>query len=141
MRPARIPLPVLILGGVVLLAGCASAAGGQDVDLTGGTWRLTEATVDDGPVQVPDDAEVTLLVEDGQASGKAACNTYGAGVATEGTAVTFDQARRTLMACEEPLMTLEDTYLQALARVEAGSRDGDTLELTGQGVRLVFTLT
>lgn len=112
----------------------------DDLDLSGGVWRLTGLVVDDDPVDLPEGAEVTLEVVDGQAVGRAACNRYGAALTVVGSSVRVAQARRTLMACEEPLLRLEDAYLRALTRVEAGHRDGDRLELTGPAVRLDLAL-
>lgn len=111
----------------------------DDLDLSGGTWWLRSARVDGQDVTLPEGAEVSLEVIDGQAVGRAACNRYGAALTVTGDAVRLGPPRRTIMACEAPLLALEHVYLLALERVEAGSRDGGAMTLSGPGVHLQFS--
>lgn len=130
----RIPFVLLLGAAVALLAGC----GGSDLDMVG-TWQLTSGEVDGNELAPTDEAPVTLDVdEDLRVSGESACNRYEGSVEVDGGAVTFSPLASTLMACPEPLMDLETQYFAALAVVDAGSRDGDVLTLSGGNVELVY---
>lgn len=130
----RIPFVLLLGAAVALLAGC----GGSDLDMVG-SWQLTSGEVDGNELAPTDGAPVTLDVdEDLRVSGQSACNVYEGSVEVDGGAVTFSPLASTLMACPEPLMDLETQYFAALAVVDAGSREGDVLTLTGGTVELVY---
>ena len=154
-RPRRASVAGLVLAGVLLAAGCATGTepGDQETftapsspaasatsaapSATDGAWTLQSGDVDGTALTLVESAPVTLLLEDGRASGSAACNTYTTSVDTsDGWRV--GQTAVTRMACEEQVMTLEATYLDALARVDAADVTDETLELTGPDVRLVF---
>lgn len=111
----------------------SAAAGGP----TDGAWVLESGEVDGEDLVLVDDATVTLLVADGRASGTAACNTYTTDVDTS-DGWRIGEAAVTRMACEDALMTLESSYLDALARVRSAEASGDQLELEGPDVRLTF---
>ena len=83
-------------------------------------------------------ARSTLAFEDGQASGRAACNSYGGAYdAGDDGSLSFEGFAVTEMACEPPLMTLESAYLEALGRSPASSVDGTAAAL-GDGTDLTF---
>lgn len=138
---------VVLLVGVVLLA----SACGRGADPTGGPveegampfgdWELADASP---PIDVPDGARVTLMVEqvDGavRAGGTAACNSYG-GTATVGAdgAWSLQDAAVTEMACDPPeLMEVERTYLDALLDTDSWSVAGDELTLEGAAGSLTY---
>jgi heat shock protein HslJ len=105
-----------------------------------GAWLLVAA---DPPIEVPADARVTLeVVADGdvwQVGGTSACNSYFGTVRTDGSAWTGDGYGQTEMACDEPRMATERTYLDALTTVEVWTRPtADELVLSGPDAELRF---
>lgn len=142
MRTLRLPAAVVALCAAAALAACTNGGGNgggdETLDLTG-NWALVSGTTSRGDIELTDADEVTLNVEeDGVANGRSACNTYATEVTVEGDSVTFAPLASTLMACEDRVMVIEASYHEALAAVEAGSRSGDTLTLTGADTELVF---
>ena len=136
------------LTGLVVVAMLVSCGGGYrsggsdaggDASLVG-HWELTQA---EPPIEVPDDARVTLTVEDdgGQllAGGTAACNSYGGRLQAGDGSWSLEELSWTEMGCDEPRMAAEAAYLDALLAVDGWSVDGDTLTLTGTDVTLTFT--
>ena len=109
----------------MLLVACANAGdGGADGpsndpdDLTGVVWVLDDASIAALVADVPDNAQVTLTFEDGQAGGTAACNSYGGSYqAGDDGSVSFEGFAVTEMACDPSLMTLESAYLEVLGGV------------------------
>jgi heat shock protein HslJ len=139
----RRSLALLTLTTLALVA-CADAgdgSGGSGTDpqaLMGHGWTLDQtsmaALVDD----VPAGATVTIAFEDGQASGRAACNSYGGAYdAGDDGSLSFQGFSVTEMGCEPGLMTLESVYLEALGTV-TGFRIDAKLTLHGDGVDLTF---
>lgn len=128
------------LGAVLLLAGCGGGQGAPIAEQQPtGSWRLVEGEGPDGAVPLVDDAPITLHVGDGEVDGTAACNTYGGSVELDGERLRFPELHHTEMACEgEGVMASEAAYLEALRAVDTHARQGDRLELTGEGTRLVF---
>ena len=119
-------------------AGSGSGSGsGSSISLTG-AWQLTSGTVDGTALDLGVPRPVTLTVDGTKASGSSACNLYFSDLTVSGGTVTFGTIGGTEMACQDDLMNLEGKYLSALARVTGGSRAGETLILTGDGVRLEF---
>lgn len=144
-----IPIRLLLIAiAALLLTACGGA-----VDPTAPTIEGEDATGDpEGPwvlvdseptIDVPADARVTLeVVADGdawQVGGTAACNSYGGRVVTDGNTWRSEGYGGTDMACEEPRMSAERAYLDALSEVDTWSRPGeDELVLTGPDVELRF---
>jgi heat shock protein HslJ len=120
-------------------AGDGSGSTGTDPgDLVGHGWTLDQASIAALAGQVPSGAVVTLTFEDGQASGRAACNSYGGAYdAGDDGSLSFDGFAVTEMACEPELMSLESTYLEALGAVTGFHVDGN-LTLHGDGIDLTF---
>lgn len=139
---------LLITVAALLLTACAGAtdpagpvieADGEEAD-PAGSWVLVDAQP---AIDVPPDARVTLKVDtDGdawQVGGTAACNSYGGTVVTDGRAWRAEGYGQTEMACEEPRMTVERAYLDALTAVDAWDRpSADELVLSGPEVELRF---
>ena len=79
----------------------------------------------------PDPATVTLLLQDGMASGTAGCNTYsGAYEIGEGSLTLGEELALTMMMCDEPQMVIEQAYLALLPTVAGWAVDGYALVLT-----------
>ncbi len=140
-------LGILTLLPLVLVA-CADsgggASGGSGTDpaaLEGTGWTLDRASVESLSSGAPSDASVTISFDKGQASGRAACNSYGGGYqASDDGSLSFDTFALTMMACAEPLMSLESAYMDALGNVTTFTV-GDSLVLTGDGVSLTYGAT
>lgn len=136
------------LSAAALMASCGSLEAAvaptvaSDVTLEGGTWVLTEGTVRDRPIVVPDGSRVTLTAgQDDQVGGSAACNGYGAIANIEGDLVSFTMTGSGLMRCADDAMTAEKDFVEALPRVTTGSRRDGTLHLSGPDVALTFELS
>ena len=138
----RGPLALLTLTALVLVA-CAEAshgsvAGSDSQDLLGVVWTLDRSSMTVLTDDVPTGATITIAFEDGQASGRAACNSYGGAYdAGDDASLSFEGFSVTEMACDPELMTLEAAYLAALDKVTSFGVDGKLL-LQGQAEDLTF---
>ena len=93
-------------------------------------WTLLRQQVDGMLVELPDDVGITLLMQDGMASGSGGCNSYGASYERDGDALTFGVIEATEMYCPDA-SDLESAYFANLAEVTAGFSTGGTLVMTG----------
>jgi heat shock protein HslJ len=139
VTPRRL-VAVAIIG--LTLVGCADATdsagtGGDLTSLEGTTWILDRdsatALGDD-----PGDARATIRFEAGEVSGQAFCNHFGGDYTSDGEAMTIAVGAMTEMACEEPLMMLEQAFVAALGEVTGVGVDGDRMTLSGGEVSLGF---
>lgn len=138
-----------ILATVLLLAACSGPGGATPTPDGGGAgshdivgaWVLERAVGPSGPIAIPDGMRITLLL-DSDAPGGQACNHYGVDVRQSGERVELRMNGSTDMACDEPIMTAEAAYTEALHAVTtAERRDPSTLVLRGEGgTTLEFTL-
>jgi heat shock protein HslJ len=141
-RDARGSAPLIAL----LLVACANVGDGTGTvqgadpnDLTGVVWVLDDASIAGLVDQVPAGAKATIAFEDGQAHGRAACNSYGGAYrAGEDGSMSFDAFAATQMACDPPLMTLESAYLEVLSGV-SGFEVEDGLRLSNGDATLSFS--
>ena len=125
------------LAAAALLASMATTtlAAGEETEAVpiegaeGISWQLVEQTVDGTMSAVPDGVVVTLLLEDGEASGIGGCNNYFGGYTLDGSSLTFDAMGATQMFCEGPAGEVEAAYLANLALVASWASDGSTLSL------------
>ena len=135
-------LTFLTLGTLALVActdpGDGSSTGTDPAALVGHEWTLDASSMASLVDEVPAGAIVTIAFEDGQASGRAACNSYGGPYdAGDDGSLSFESFAVTAMACEAPLMTLESAYLEALGAVTGFGVDGK-LTLNGDEIDLTF---
>nr|WP_274387825.1 META domain-containing protein [Salsipaludibacter albus] len=112
------------------LLACAGsgddAAPTSTVDPTGREWVLAELEGE----PVPDIAEITLTVEDGQLSGSAGCNRYTGTVDLADQSISMDsEVASTMMACPEDVMALEQSYLAAIASAAGWTATDDQFTL------------
>ncbi len=124
-----------------LAAGCGDRVGTADaagVDLAG-RWHLVAGSDERGRLDLAD-REVTLFVDGDEVSGTSACNQYFGTVAVDGDTVDVSGLGGTEMACEPPVMDLEQRYLAALAALDRAVRTGDELALEGPDVSLRLSL-
>ena len=100
-------------------------------DLNGTKWRLVDLNGDQEPV-LPD-AEITMLLADGQISGSAGCNNYNGTVSSEAdnpSSFVVGAIATTKKLCAEPVMNQEQAYLARLGKAAAWWFDGGRLALT-----------
>ena len=135
---ASLTLTTLVLVSCANADGGSGSAGADPGALVGHGWTLDQASMASLADEVPAGAAVTIAFEDGQASGRAACNSYGGAYdAGDDGSLSFEGFAVTEMACEPELMSLESAYLEALATVTGFGVDG-TLTLHGPDVDLTF---
>ncbi len=112
--------PSHLRGGLLcalLTLGAASPAASQTLT---GPWRVV--AMSEGPA-IPADAEAIFDFRNEQITGRAFCNRFSASFEREGPEVTIGQAATTRMACPEPLMRLERTFLDILAKANGATVD------------------
>jgi pimeloyl-ACP methyl ester carboxylesterase/heat shock protein HslJ len=87
-------------------------------DLNGTSWRLVE--LGEGHEPLVADAEITLLIDDGQIAGSAGCNNYNSAVTGEADVLQSFKVgpiAATRKLCPDPIGTQETTYLKLLESV------------------------
>jgi len=106
-------------------APAAVTTGGS---LTGTIWTLTELN---GQPPLPTTTITAEFGEDGRVGGSSGCNNYTAAYEVDGEDITINTspAATTLMACPEPIMAQEATYLEALGTAETFEISEDQLTL------------
>ncbi|WP_231874140.1 META domain-containing protein [Alcanivorax sp. NBRC 102024] len=116
----------LLAGAALTLAACSSHPTGTDTMVTseqlqGSAWQVQRLNGDH-----VGDALITLnFHEPGRLAGKAACNNYMASYTLDEDTFTVKTGGVTMMACPQPLMTLEQQFLTALEEVTAGDINED----------------
>ncbi len=106
------------LAGLALPLLVIACAGEPTVE--GTRWRLV--TLSGAPPQ--GEQAITLLLDEGQASGSSGCNTYTATYSLDGLALRIGPVAGTRMACPDSLMKQENLVLWSL-------RNAERIELTG----------
>ncbi|MCA0455008.1 MAG: META domain-containing protein [Chloroflexi bacterium] len=104
--------------------------------LAGVNWQLVSI----GPNAVTIDNPITLLFSPEGIGGNSGCNSYFGQFQYDSTTLTmsFSNIGGTLIACEEPLMTQEMTYLSALQTVTGYQLQANQLLLTYPEGQIVF---
>jgi heat shock protein HslJ len=124
---------VASLAAVVLTAGLSASALAAEAaepepvgvfGIEGMTWLLTGQAVDGAMVAVPDGIVVSLLMEDGRASGTGGCNSYFGTYELDGFAVSFSKIGSTLMACPGAAGDVEAAYFGNLGLVASYQSGG-----------------
>lgn len=133
MTPFRLPL--LLGSTALLLAACTGQPANEvrtmveESQLRGEAWSVTSLNGEDVT-----DATVTLnFHQPGQVAGKAACNNYMATYAQNEDSFTITTGGVTMMACPQPLMKLEQQFLDTLGKVSQAQINADgELILSGE---------
>lgn len=112
----------LALACPVVFGATAPMASAQAPPGLIGHWRA-EAI---GAAPRPD---ITFTTE-GRAHGSSGCNRFVGGFTLDGAALRFEPIAGTRMACEDPAMTVEQRFLDALAAVRGWRMEGGALLLT-----------
>jgi heat shock protein HslJ len=119
----------ILAASAVLLAGCASTAGG---DITGQTWHLTSITTIQRQDIVPAEAVASYTLtfnDDGTWNGQADCNQLSGTYTIEGEAIlTIALGPSTMAACGED--SLSDRYVEALTTTTTYSIAENQMTLT-----------
>lgn len=125
----------------LILVACGDPNTSASADPTDSAWLLASGTVDDQEIPILDEHPITLVFEDDQAGGTAACNQYFGGYTIEGDDISFGDIGQTMMACmPDEVMTAESLYLDSMARVTSFTATDSDLTLRGDGVELIFTV-
>jgi len=127
-----------------LVEGGAEIVGTLSIaDLEKVEWRLERM---DGVTELPADSAITLEFDSGRIAGQSGCNRYMGAAQAGGMPgeLSFGQTAGTMMACPEPLMQLERTYLGALGQVarygfKAGRLVLTSIDEAGDVGHLVFS--
>ena len=143
-RPTGMRLAIAALIAVTL-AACrddpaprpSPSAGDGLVDVSG-AWVLEGGQSDGVPIPIVAGHPVTMAVDGTRIDGTSACNSYSAELALVGGRVGFAGWGMTERLCEDPVMASEAAFLEAMGRVTAARRDGEALELSGDGVSIRF---
>lgn len=130
-------LQLLGEGDVPLLVFAPNAVDG----IEGVAWDVTMLTMGGTLTGVPSAIPMTLQLADGSANGSGGCNGYSATYTLDGAALAFGPAMSTKMACEEPAMSLESAWFDALAKVASYRISGSTLVLEDADGAPLATLT
>ncbi len=120
--------------------GAVPSGGGSNAPvkpLTGTGWQLV--TLNDQPT-VPNTVVTADFGAAGKLSGSAGCNSYNTTYTTNGDNITINpQIATTMMACPDPIMQQETTYLQTLPKAAKYQIAGDDLTLRDAGGTAIAT--
>jgi heat shock protein HslJ len=136
---AVLMLSLVACSGGGSASGTASPAPAGD-RLDGTRWALM--SIADQPI--PDGTSASLAFGSGQVSGSSGCNTFNGPYTVSGPdSIDIGPLISTRMACPEPAMAFEATYLAALEgattwAVPADAPMGTQLTIGGTGPKLVF---
>jgi heat shock protein HslJ len=102
--------------------------------MTSTPWRILAYRSDEGltPVERPQPGQAPpqLWFADGLISGNVGCNSFSGAYTLDGNRLTVDsRLATTMMACEEPVMALEQAITTHLAAVASYRQAGSRLEL------------
>jgi heat shock protein HslJ len=106
------------------------------LELAGTKWVLIKYLSPSGAVfTVPASVTPTAEFTADTMSGRAGCNTFSAGYTLDADNFAVTGLSSTMMACEEPISTVETAYLQGLAVVDKAAllADGNLQLWDAQG--------
>lgn len=135
----KLRMLVLLSALLLLLAACAPVAGQE---LAGTSWVLQSL---DGNTQVGEalgGQPVTIsFADETQVNGSSGCNGYGGSYEsdTRDGSLLFSPLVSTLMACQEDIMAVEQSFFAALQAASGYEVSGNTLTITSNEYTLVFT--
>lgn len=143
----------LVLVTALMLAACGSTDAGTGASpapsskepassgLAGTSWILTEYAGNgtSGPTAVPSGVEATAAFTAKTISGSTGCNSYTGPYTLKGSDLDIGPVASTLIGCDGDRAVVEAAYLKLLESVAGFAIDGDTLNLTGPGDRVILT--
>jgi heat shock protein HslJ len=136
LRPAAWACAALLL-----VSACAEQGGeAPSAPPIAGEWELVEGTAEGAPLPMPPDVHATLVIADGELSGRSFCNLYSATYRLgDDGGLRIDGLGGTEMGCDPEVMAAESAYLAALGAATGRPSVADGgLVLTGEGVQLRF---
>ena len=137
MNRGRTPIVVGIVAVAVLII-VAVIATTQDED--GTTLANTSWVVSDiQGVDLAADVEATAAFTDTDVQAHGGCNSANGSYTTSGDSIEISPMASTLIACEDPIMTMESAFLARLQAAETYSIDGQTLTIDGSAGPIVMT--
>jgi heat shock protein HslJ len=111
----------LVLAGLLLStvsAGALAQSPAPTGGLEGTDWHLLKLAGSGVPwIEVPAGVDATLRIDGVQAGGQGGCNSWFADAKVDGDALVFGPVGSTMMACEEPAMSIEGQWLGYLPSV------------------------
>ncbi len=120
---------LLFLAGIafVMLQGREMIqVGGSGAELTGISWRLVSV----GDEAIPEDAGLTLRFEvDGSIKGHGGCNGFFGSLQKSDSGIEVGPLGATRMACPEPIMNRETTFMNAVQKLRDFRTTGDGMSL------------
>ena len=125
MRRATNALALAFVGALML-----TACGGEGTSLTTTEWILTSL---EGQLLIAEAPITAAFTDELQVAGVAGCNTYSGSYEVDGDMITFGLMATTLMACPQPVMEQEASYLAVLDRTQTFAAGDGTLTLYGTG--------
>ena len=125
MRRATSALVLAFVGALML-----TACGGEGTSLTASEWILTSL---EGRLLIAEAPITAAFTDEGQVAGTAGCNTYSGSYEVDADMITFGLMATTRMACPQPVMEQEASYLAVLDRTQAYAAGDGTLTLYGTG--------
>jgi heat shock protein HslJ len=127
---------VLLLTSLTL-AACARGAGSPVTSASPGIdGRTFLSTSVDGKVLVAG-TQIRVSFKKGQVSASAGCNSMGGAYRLDGNRLVTDQLATTDMGCQADLMA-QDQWVAALLNGATLALDGNSLTMTGNGVRVTL---
>lgn len=136
----QVRLVFVLENGRLVETGRKELGGISLADLNGTSWQLVDLNLDQEPI--PAGIDITLNVTEGQISGSAGCNNYTASVTAGEDGVPQSLAvgpiAATQMLCDDPVATLETSYLARLGNVVAWRYAFGHLSLTYELEEAVF---
>lgn len=124
----------MIAAALVVLAGGTARGGGDDAPaLEGTSWRLTRLPGVDAAALVAAGGGPTVRLEQGRLQAFGGCNRQNGAYTVAGDRLTVGPLAGTMMACAEPVMTVESAFGRALAGSFTFRVDGEQLSLTPTG--------
>jgi heat shock protein HslJ len=135
--PSRLVLALAACASGIIAAACASTAPpALSSDLAGTRWTVQSI---DGASAGPRAPSIAFAAED-RISGVAGCNRFFGVYEADAGHIDVRALGRTEMACEQPVMRVEDAFLDVLDKAEVYRRDAGRLVITAEnGQSLVLT--
>lgn len=130
---------MLVTGlAAAMLVGACSSAGGSGGTIEGVRWIATSISTGGSLQALTDGVNVDATFTAGTVSGFSGCNSYSAQAKTDRARLTIGPVSSTMMACVDPEMAVEDSYLKALGAVASYTATADRLSLfDGDGREIV----
>lgn len=112
---------------VLVLAGSFAAS---SQTLPEGKWKLTSYSFKQKIAYPIDSLNVTMNVKDGRLGGRSGCNVYGGSFTIDEGKLKVGPVVSTMMACEEPAMSFERSYLGVLQAATEFTVEEETMTIT-----------